>query len=220
MVGDDPERVRQLGGGRRVACRRSSVATSVAGPTATVVSSPAWWNVVVAGSMTTSRSDASMATAPSTAESRRQLIGDPATDGIVTAGEMPGVVGVQALDALARPADPARWRRPARCDVLVALGGVPPVGVGQGHGIHFRLGSPHATGGLQTAHGLHLAPPDQPVPRRHGRAVIEAWCVADDDRRTCFVPDHDLERAGRLAAEQLSHRRSIDLVGDHRPKYR
>ena len=133
---------------------------------------------------------------------------------------MPGVVGVQALDALACPADPTRWRRAARSDVLVALGGVPPVGVGQGHGIHFCLGPPHSAGGLQTAHGLHLAAPDQPVPRRHGRAVIEAWCVADDDRRTCFVPDHDLERAGRLAAQQLSDRRSIDLVADHRPKYR
>ena len=52
VVGNDPERVRQLGGPGG-SLPASSLATSVAGPTATVVSAPAWWNVVVAGSIST-----------------------------------------------------------------------------------------------------------------------------------------------------------------------
>ena len=204
MVGNDPERVRQLGWAWRVAAgqlvgdqRRRADGNRRVGA-----------GVVERGG---GRFDQHL---------QLELLGDPAPDRVVTAGEVPGVVGVQALDALARSADPARRLRPARCGLPVALGGVAPVRVGEGHGIHFRLGSSHATGGFQAAHGLHLAAADQPVERRHGRAVIEMWCVADDDRRPGFVADHDIERARWLTAEQLSYGRPIDLVGDHRLKYR
>ena len=60
---------------------------------------------------------------------RRQLRGDPPPDRIVTAGEVPGVVGVQALDALPRAADAAG--RPVfgvGGNVGVALGGVAGMG--------------------------------------------------------------------------------------------
>ena len=219
MIGDDAESVRQLGG------RRGIGAGELVGDQRL---RPDGDRGVVAGAVKRrgGRFDHHLQVRRIDGEishERRislQLIGDPATDGIVTPCEMPGVVRVQALDALARPADPTRWMRAARSDMLVALGRISHVRVGDRHGIDLRFGPPHTTGGLEAAHGLHLAPADQPVPRRHGRAVVEVWCVADDDRRARFVADHDLERAGRLAAEQLSDRRSIDLVGDHHPKYR
>ena len=66
-------------------------------------------------STTTSRADASIATVRRRRTSR-QLGGDPAPDRVVAAGQVPGVVGVQALDALARAADATRGRGPRRSD--------------------------------------------------------------------------------------------------------
>ena len=79
------------------------------------------------------RSDRRRRLAERRCESRRQLelVGDPAADRIVAAGEVPGVVGVEALDAGSRAADAAR--RPRAGVVVgherVALGRVAAVGV-------------------------------------------------------------------------------------------
>ena len=62
-----------------------------------------------------------------------EVLLDPAADGVVAAGEVPGVVGVEALHALAGAADAAARAGAVvvRRDRGVALGRVAGVGVGQ-----------------------------------------------------------------------------------------
>ena len=83
-----------------------------------------------------------------------QAVGDPAADGVVAAGQVPGVVGVEALDALAGAADAAR--RPgagvAGGQGRVALGRVAGVGPGQLGRVDGRLRRPHPARRLQPAH--------------------------------------------------------------------
>ena len=64
---------------------------------------------------------------------RLQTAGHPPADRVVAAGQVPGVVGVQALHALPGPAHPARRPGPAPAgrDGGVALRGVGGVGGGQ-----------------------------------------------------------------------------------------
>ena len=56
---------------------------------------------------------------------------------------------------------------------------------------------------------------DEPVTRRHRRAVVEERRVADHDRRARRVADHDLERAARLPAEQDRERREVGVSPAH-----
>ena len=71
-----------------------------------------------------------------------ELLGDPATDRVVTAGEVPCVVGVEALDAGSRAADPAGrpWAGVVVGHQRVALGGVAAVGVVDERRVDRRLG--------------------------------------------------------------------------------
>ena len=83
-----------------------------------------------------------------------QAVGHPPADGVVAAGQVPGVVGVEALDALAGAADAAR--RPgagvAGGQGRVALGRVAGVGPGQLGRVDGRLRRPHPARRLQAAH--------------------------------------------------------------------
>ncbi len=137
---------------------------------------------------------------------RRELLGDPPPHRVVATGEMPRVVGVQALDALARATDAAGR---AVLGVLrqrgVALGGVSRVGRRQLVGVDGLLGRAHAAGSFQAADRLHGRWSDEPVARRHRRAVVEQCRVADHDRVADVVAHDDLERAGRLPPQQLTH---------------
>ena len=110
----------------------SSSASSVAGPTGMRRSRPAWL------STRRRRPDVDV-------EALGEACGDPAADRVVAAGEEPGVVGVQALDALAGAADAAgrrRVRRPRRA----------------------RRRARRRSGG-----GRRRAPPDRPRPRPAAR---------------------------------------------------
>ena len=73
---------------------------------------------------------------------RPDAVVDPASDRVVAPGQVPGVVGVQALDAGPGPPDAAgRARaRVAGRQRRVALGRVAAVGRGEGVGVDLALG--------------------------------------------------------------------------------
>ena len=85
--------------------------------------------------------------------------------------------------------------------LAVALGGIAGVRRGELTGVDGRLGGTDPTGRFQAADGGDLLALDEPVPRRHRRAVVEQG-VADHHRLTVFVADDDVEATCRRAAEQ------------------
>ena len=99
---------------------------------------------------------------------------DPRPDGVVAAGQVPGVVGVEALD-------PGGCRRRRRWDGArrgprdggVALVGVPPWAAASAVGVDLGLGRPHPTRGLEPATQRALGLADQPVAGGHRRPVVE-----------------------------------------------
>ena len=77
----------------------------------------------------------------------------PSPDRVVAAGQVPGVVGMEALDALSCPAHTAARRRAGVSGRQrgVTLRRVAEVRVGERAGRHLALGPAHATGGLEPA---------------------------------------------------------------------
>ncbi len=127
---------------------------------------------------------------------RGQPLIDPAPDWVIATGQVPGVMGVQALHPPAGAPHPSRragtgprrraGRRRAR--------------PGTGDGRRPARRDPTAASAWRTP------PPDssrstarrrlaghQPVPGRHRRAVVEKGAVADDDRVAVGVPHDHLE---------------------------
>ena len=120
-------------------------------------------------------------------------------------------MGVQALHALAGAADAAATAagpsgRPAMAASRSARSGRARR---RSAAVDLGLGVPHAAGGLEPAdrrdHGLA----DQPVARRHRRAVVEQRRVAEHDGIAVGVAHHDLERTLRLAPEQFADRGDV-----------
>ncbi len=110
-----------------------------------------------------------------------KLPGHPAAHRVVATGEEPGVVSVQALDAAPGPPDPAARARPAPLgrDGRVSFGRVTAVGLLELVGTDGRLGRPDTSGRLQTIDGQPGLLTHEPVPRRHGSAVIQYGAVPD-----------------------------------------
>ena len=215
VIGDDPERVRQLSGRRRVHAGelRGDQRRRPDGDGRVVAGMVERRGGRFHDDLQVRRIDGDRYIDGGTSP---QLIGDPATDGIVTAGEMPGVVGVQALMAgRVPPTPPAGGGPPPTCS---SRRRVPPAGVGQGNGIHFSRPA-----------ALRRRPPDGPRPALAApdRQYHVGMGVPSSRRGALRMTTAHLLRPGprprtrrRLEAEQLSDRRSIDLVADHRPKYR
>ena len=111
---------------------------------------------------------------------------------------------MEALDSLSRAADTSRGSGTDVCGRHegISLRRVPTVGVGQLLGIDAGLGCTYAPGRLECADGVSELWVDEPVARRHRRAVTEQRGVGDDDWLPTPSPDHDLEVSRWLSAEQ------------------
>ena len=105
-----------------------------------------------------------------------QAVRHPSPYRVVAAGQIPGVMGVQALDAPRVPPTPPDGRGPVQSGGIVGVAfrrvvrrGPPPA----------RPESTAASAartppcGFQPVHGGPFGPADQPVAGRHGRAVVE-----------------------------------------------
>ena len=155
---------------------------------------------------------------------RRQPVGHPAADRVVATGEVPGVVGVQALDPLAGAADAAEG--PGAVVVgregRVALGGVAARGRRRARRDRPRPRpgcTPPAASSRPTASRSRRT--DQPVAGGHRRAVVEQRGVADHHRGPVGGADHDLERAlGGARPEQVGDRVAVGRARRPRPSRR
>ncbi len=139
--------------------------------------------------------------------------GNPPTDRVVAAGQVPGVVSVEAFDAAPRSADTATrtGTRVGGGYCSIALGGVAVVRVGNCIETDTPLGLGHPAGALEPADPDALLITDEPIPRGHGPAVVEERGVADHHRSTIGVPDHDDERPLRRTTEQSADQ--VRVVG-------
>ena len=114
-----------------------------------------------------------------------QALGDPEADRVGAAGQVVGVVRVQALHAARGAADPAVALGPreqaaafARVGLVRALEHRAEVGVGLGVGVQ----PPDPAVGLQGRDGLDVVRAGQPVEGREGVPVRVAREVPDDQR--------------------------------------
>ncbi len=141
---------------------------------------------------------------PRTGTAERQLFGNPTAHRVVAPGQVPGVVGMQALDATASTPDPATWPRPLPCrgERGVSLGGVIPVRAFQFGGSHGLLGCADSAGGLEPVDGEPGLLTYEPIPGGHRGAIVEDRPVADHDRATGLVRQYNLKRGARFAAQQ------------------
>jgi hypothetical protein len=112
-------------------------------------------------------------------------------------------VRVQALDTFSRAADAAArtWPTVRRWHCGIAFVGVPSVGCGDVAGRYGGLGEDDAAVRFETSHHRRFDRTDEPVARRHRRAVIEKWMVADHDGVAVAPSDDDLVAADRSPAE-------------------
>src|SRR5579884_9998 len=149
----------------------------------------------------------SMAATVSVTRSLGEASGHPAPHRIVSPGEVPGVVGVKALDAPAGSAHPSGGAGPVPTGGQggVTLGRVTPMGVLEVDRVDIRLGPADPAGRLQPTDGLALLVADQPVAGRHRGAVLHQRRVADDHRAPACVGDHHLELEIGSAPEQPAH---------------
>jgi len=146
----------------------------------------------------------SAATQPALGDPELQLFGNPTADGVVAPDEVPGVVGVQALDPTPSTPYPATWPRPLPRwgEGGVALGGVIPVRAFQFCRSHGFLGCADATSGLEPVDGKPGLLTYEPVPGGHRGAVVKYRAVADHHGAAGLVRQYDLKRAARFAAQQ------------------
>src|SRR5258706_2945335 len=147
-----------------------------------------------------------------------KLLVDPTANGVVAAGEEPGVVRVEALHTLAGTAHAAGG---ARACVLggqrgVAFGRVASVGGGEMIPIDFGFRATDTGVGLETGHGVRVGPSKEPIAGRHRRPVVEERGIADHDGPTVAVAHDDVERAARCSSEQLLDNGAIVHDGETR----
>lgn len=130
-----------------------------------------------------------------------ELTIDPRSDRIVTTGEKPGVVSMEALHADPGAGNPTRWSRPAMTSGNggIALGGVAGMGLGDGLGGQFAFGPIDAALGLESPDGRGQSGPDQPITCRHRPAVREQGAVANDDWFAVLIAHDHLEVGHRDA---------------------
>jgi hypothetical protein len=112
---------------------------------------------------------------------------------------------MEAFDAATGTADASRRARtrPVPRDGGVALGGISTMGVGQLGAVDCGFGSADAARRFEAAHRFAFGRSDEPVTRRHWRAVVEERSVADDDRVTVAPPHDDVEPPSRRTAQEL-----------------
>ena len=134
----------------------------------------------------------------------RQLFGDPTSHRVIAPHQVPGVVGMQALDTPPSTSHPpTRPRpRPGRGKGGVALGGVFPVRPLQFCGSHGSLRCAHPACGFQPVDCQPGLLAYQPVTGRHRGAIVEDRPIADHDRATGLVGHHNFEGAARFAAKE------------------
>jgi deazaflavin-dependent oxidoreductase (nitroreductase family) len=147
-----------------------------------------------------------------------KLLVDPTADGVIAAGEEPGVVRVETLHARTGTAHAAGG---ARAGVLggkgsVAFGRVAGVRGGEKIPIDFRFRATDAGVSFEPAHRVTVGPTDEPVAGRHRRPVVEEWSVTDHDGDTVVVAHDDVERTARCSSEQILDSRSIVHDGETR----
>jgi hypothetical protein len=138
----------------------------------------------------------------------------PSTHWVVTAGEEPGVVGVQAFHANAGAADSPRGSGPVvvRVKGQIALTCVVLMDRGKDVGAQFGLDPVDGSGGLETPDGDALGSAHQPVASGHRRPVVEQWCIEDHDRLVVIVAYDHLEGPKRSPTEQRCHRGEVAFM--------
>lgn len=98
-----------------------------------------------------------------------------------------------------------------RTERSVAFGGVGGMRAPEVVGVDLCLGTADTAGGFELRHGAGRIGIDEPVSRRHGRAVVEQRGVANDEGTTRSRAHDDLEVGSWRAAQQLGE--EIDLGG-------
>ena len=150
--------------------------------------------------------------------------GHPTAYWIVAACEIPGVVGVQALDAAAGTADAGGRPRTVviRRHCGVAFESVALVSGFDLLGRNLGLGTPHTPVALDTAHDSALVITDEPVTGGHGSTRFQQRRVAEHNRVAEFVAHDDLQAPpGSRPNSSATRRRSasvsslIDHSDDH-----
>ncbi len=139
---------------------------------------------------------------------RLHALGDPGADRVRAAGQMVGVVGVEALDADPGPADAAE--RPGLRGIARPLGRVRVVGGGEGPReplvpLRPRVQRGDGALGLQARDGPHRLRARQPEQRGEGPTFGVERPVADDERMARRATRDHGERDGRLAPELLAN---------------
>ena len=125
-------------------------------------------------------------------------------------------MGVQTLHAGGRPSDAAgrAGAGPPGRDHRVSLGRVAGVGGGHLGGIDGGSRRSDTAGGFEPGDRLRRRFADQPVPRRHRRAVMQERRVADDDRIAIAITHHHFIVTTRWSSQQ--HRHPIGVVVQQR----
>ena len=146
---------------------------------------------------------------------RLDLLGDPDPDRIDAAGQVEGVVGVQALHAARRvPPTPPSSRASCRSARAIRGIGLPRAQrAGQRRTLEFvrsrSLDRAMAPAASMRATALVAVGARQPVCRGEGRAVGTTGSVADHQRMPTRAARHDRERHRGLASELLAHRHQV-----------
>jgi CRP/FNR family cyclic AMP-dependent transcriptional regulator len=104
----------------------------------------------------------------------------------------------------------------ARRQLGVALGGVCRMDGGELLAVDSGLGGAHPAVTLEARHGEHEVGIDEPVPGRHGGAVVEQRSIADHRRPTGGCADDDLEVRLRRPAEQRGELGNVVGGSGHR----
>jgi hypothetical protein len=112
----------------------------------------------------------------------RDSIGDPTANGIITAGQMPGVMGVQAFDSDSRASDTTRGARSDMImgNVRITFRLVQTMSIFKFYWINIGFGLVDSTRRFKSTdcdQGLGRA---QPIQRRPRCSVGKKWSILDD----------------------------------------
>ncbi len=104
-----------------------------------------------------------------------QAVRHPSPYRVVAAGQIPGVMSMEALHAPAGAADPPAGRGPVQAGGISASRSAAywAWAAISSAGVDGRFRGPHAALGFQPVDGGPFGPANQPVPGRHGRAIVE-----------------------------------------------
>lgn len=133
-----------------------------------------------------------------------QAVGHPAPYRIAAAGQVPGEVSMETLDALAGAGHPARRRGPgvAAGQRVVSFGGVTGVTSGQLGRVNGGLGCSNPALRLQVADLSTELGVDQPEKGGHWGPVGKHRVIANHDRAPVVTPHHHFEVTSWWATQQ------------------